>query len=146
MFDFAKRDDIRFRQMLGDFIDRYQWKDATTNDFISVAEEHYGENLDWFFKQWVYGIELPEYKWRAGVKQQNDGKYEVDVDVDVKKVSEDFRMPVPFTIIMEGGYHTTTSLDIRGTNEKITIPNIPYKPERFIFNTFKSVLCKSDEK
>lgn len=146
MFDFVNRDDARFRRMLGDFIDRYQWKDATTADFIAVAEEHYGEDLDWFFEQWVYGIELPEYEWEAEVSQQSDGKYQAKINVQVDKVSEEFRMPVPFTIIMEGGYHTTTQLDIRGTSEEITIPNIPYKPERFIFNTFKSVLCKSDEK
>ncbi len=146
MFDFGQRDDSAFRAMLADFIHRYEWKDATTADFIAVAEEHYGHDLDWFFDQWVYGIELPEYRWKAEVREQRDGRYEVIVDVDVKKVGEDFRMPVPFTIMMEGGYHTTTRLDISGTQETITIPNIPYQPERFLFNTFKSVLCKSSEK
>ncbi len=146
MFDFAHRDDSNFRRMLAAFIDRFQWKEASTSDFAQIAEEYYGQDLDWFFDQWVYDTVLPEYLWKATVRQQNDGKYEVKVKVDVKGVDEDFRMPVPFTILMEGNYNTTTRLDIRGKSEEITIPNIPYKPKRFIFNTFKSVLCKSQEK
>ena len=75
-----------------------------------------------------------------------DGKYSVDIKVDVKNVREGFRMLVPLTILMEGEYHTTTRLDIDQLSQTITVPNLPHKPEKFVFNTFKSVLCKEHRK
>ncbi len=146
MFDFVKRDDSKFRTMLADFLNEYQWSEATTADFQRVAEKHYGAPLDWFFRQWVYGTDLPEYEWRASVRQQEDGKYTVEVGVTTKNAADDFRMPISFTILMEGEYHTTTRLDINHPRQTVTIPNLPHKPEKFVFNSFKSVLCKEHQK
>ncbi len=146
MFDFAKRDESRFRTMLADFLNEYQWREATTADFQRIAEKHYGEPLDWFFNQWVYSTDLPEYEWRASVREQGDGKYTVEVGVTTKNVAEDFRMPIPFTILMAGDYHTTTRLDINQSRQTVTIPNLPHKPEKFVFNSLKSVLCKEHQK
>ena len=82
------------------------------------------------------------YKWSTTTAQEADGRYLITVDVETDGVSSDFRMPVPFTIIMEGDYHTTTRLEIDQVTKRITLPKIPYKPVKFIFNPFKSVLCK----
>lgn len=146
MFDFVKRDDSNFRALLGDFLKQYQWREATTADFQRVAEEHFGKPLDWFFDQWVYGVELPEYEWRAAVRKQPDGKFAVDVSVTTKGVSDGFRMLIPFTILMAGEYHTTTRLDISQLQQTVTVANLPYQPEKFVFNSFKSVLCKERQK
>lgn len=146
MFDFVNRDDVKFREMLNGFLTEHRWSDATTADFQRIAEKHYGQSLDWFFDQWVYDTQLPEYRWNTKVNQQPDGKFAVDVTVKVENVREGFRMPVPLTILMEGDYHTTTRLDITQLDQTITIPNLPHKPEKFVFNTFKSVLCKESRK
>ncbi len=146
MFDFVKRDDAKFREMLTGFLTTHRWSDATTADFQKIAEKYYGQSLDWFFDQWVYDTQLPEYRWDAQIHQQPDGKFTVDVNVKVENVREGFRMPVPLTILMEGDYHTTTRLDITQLDQTITIPNLPHRPEKFVFNTFKSVLCKERKK
>jgi hypothetical protein len=52
---------------------------------------------------------------------------------------------VPFTVLMEGDYHTTVRLDIDQINKRITLPRVPYKPIKFIFNPYKSVLCKESK-
>jgi predicted metalloprotease with PDZ domain len=142
MFDFNKRDDSKFNAMLKDFLEQYSWKEASTSDFIRVAEKHYGSNLDWFFNEWIYSTQLPTYKWTCSVTQEPDGRYVVNVDIQTDGVSPTFRMLVPFTILMEGDYHTTVRLDIDATQKRITLPKVPYKPAKFIFNPYKSVLCK----
>lgn len=146
MFDFAKKDDVKFREMLHDFLTAHRWSEATTADFQRIAEEHYEQPLDWFFDQWVYDTQLPEFNWEPIVSQEGDGKFSVEVRVTVENVKPGFRMPIPFTILMEGDYHTTTRLEISKQEQSITIPNLPHKPEKFVFNTFKSVLCKERRK
>lgn len=146
MFDFNKKDDSQFNAMLKDFLEQYSWKEASTPDFIRVAEKHYGGKLDWFFNQWIYGNELPTYKWSASTTQEPDGRYVVNVDIQTEGVSPNFKMLVPFTILMEGDYHTTVRLDIDAKTKRITLPKVPYKPVKYIFNPYKSVLCKETKK
>jgi aminopeptidase N len=128
--------------MLKDFLEQYSWKEASTRDFVSVAEKHYGSKLDWFFDEWIYGNQVPIYRWSATTTQEPDGRYVVNVDVQTDNVSPTFRMLVPFTVLMEGDYHSTVRLDIDATKKRITLPKVPYKPVKFIFNPYKSVLCK----
>ncbi len=142
MFDFNKKDDSQFNAMLKDFLEQYSWKEASTRDFVSVAEKHYGSKLDWFFDEWIYGNQVPIYRWSATTTQEPDGRYVVNVDVQTDNVSPTFRMLVPFTVLMEGDYHSTVRLDIDATKKRITLPKVPYKPVKFIFNPYKSVLCK----
>lgn len=142
MFDFGRKSDAKFRAMLDDFLTKYKWSEATTADFQRVAEKHYGSSLQWFFDQWVYDTQLPEYRWKTDIRTQEDGKYAVDITVTASNVRDGFRMIIPFTIIMEGNYHTTTRLDVDQPEKTITVSNLPYKPEKFVFNSFKSVLCR----
>lgn len=142
MCDFAKKDDSNFNAMLRDFGQQYRWKEASTADFVRIAEEHYGAKLDWFFDEWIYDTQVPEYKWSASAIQEADGRFLVTVDVETAGVKDDFKMPVPFTIVMDGGYHTTTRLQIDELKKRIAISNLPYKPTKFFFNSFRSVLCE----
>jgi hypothetical protein len=145
MYDFVKRDDSRFSEMLREFIDDFRWSDASTADFERVAEKHYGEDLSWFFNEYVYGTEIPHYRWKASVSKEMDGRYLVSFDIETEGVSDGFRMLVPITIAMEGDYHTTARLTIDRLKQRITLPKLPYRPTRIIFNTSKSVLCTDSE-
>jgi len=142
MFDFNKKDDSKFNAMLKDFLEQYSWKEASTPDFVRIAEKHYGSKLDWFFDEWIYGNQVPTYRWSATTTLEPDGRYVVNVDIQTDGVSPAFRMLVPFTVLMEGDYHTTVRLDIDAVTKRITLPKVPYRPAKFIFNPYKSVLCK----
>ncbi|MCK4857871.1 MAG: hypothetical protein KAT58_07890 [candidate division Zixibacteria bacterium] len=145
MYDFAGNDDSRFMAMLKDFIDSYYWKEASTADFIRIAEKHYGGDLSWFFDQYVYDIQVPYYRWKASSSQDPDGQYLVSFDIETRNVTEDFQMLVPVTIVMEGDYHTTLRLRIDQLKQRITLPKVPYRPLEIVFNTYKSVLCQEKE-
>lgn len=51
--------DKRFFQILRTYADRFRNGNATTADFIAVAEEISGTRLDAFFQGWLYDIEIP---------------------------------------------------------------------------------------
>lgn len=42
---------------------RFRFKTATTEQFGDFCSELYGQNLDWFFQQWIYKPYFPVYQW-----------------------------------------------------------------------------------
>ncbi len=51
--------DDAFFEILRTYYDRYQYGNATTEDFIAVAEEISGQDLGDFFESWLYGKTIP---------------------------------------------------------------------------------------
>lgn len=51
--------DEAFFSILREYLSRYQYSNATTADFIDVAEEISGRDLNHFFDNWLYENELP---------------------------------------------------------------------------------------
>lgn len=47
--------DEKFFQIMQEYYKNFQFKIATTKDFIEVSEKVSGQNLDDFFDQWLYG-------------------------------------------------------------------------------------------
>ena len=45
-----------------EFRAEYAGKSATTDDFRAVAEKNYGDQLTWFFSQWLDSTGAPEFK------------------------------------------------------------------------------------
>jgi aminopeptidase N len=51
--------DDTFYQILRTYYQRYQYSNASTKDFVAVAEEVSGQDLGPFFDAWLYGETLP---------------------------------------------------------------------------------------
>lgn len=56
----VKVGDDSFFQILKTYADRYKYGNASTEDFIRVAEEVRGQKLDEVFKAWLYDTQLPD--------------------------------------------------------------------------------------
>lgn len=91
--------DINFKAILRKYALDFAYANATTPDFINVCEWVYGEDLDWFFDQWIYGLGYPSYQFGWGY---NNGT----VVVFVNQTQEDFplfEMPVELKINLSSG-------------------------------------------
>jgi len=55
----ARLGDEAFFRVLQTYYDRFKYGNATTGDFIAVAEEIGGQELDGFFDAWLYDLALP---------------------------------------------------------------------------------------
>jgi len=77
---------------------------ATTEDFQAVAEEISGQDLDYFFSEWIYGENYPHYtlSWRR--IHNNDGTYtaEITVNQSTNSTPRFFTMPLQFKIYTLG--------------------------------------------
>ncbi len=92
-------DDAFFRT-LSHYLNKHEFGNAETNDFKVAIEEATGQNLHWFFDQWLYGEGHPEleasYEWR---REQNLLKLSVKQVQDVEDKTRVFRFPVEIEVI-----------------------------------------------
>jgi tetratricopeptide (TPR) repeat protein len=123
--------DANFKKGLQAFMDKYSWQSANTEDFRKVMEQVSGEELRYFFIQWLESSGTPEFKLEYTVLRTQKG-FRI-----VGKVNQDldtFRMPVDLRIETEGnpedkrvevtGTSSEFSLDTFGKPRKVTIdPN-----------------------
>jgi aminopeptidase N len=99
--------DEGFFDVLEGYRDRFEYRTATTEDFRGVAEEVSGQDLGWFFDQWVYNGGAPAYRygWRELVL---DGKQYLEVYLEQAQDESVFQMPVTIETLELGVRHRYT--------------------------------------
>ncbi len=77
---------------------QFQYGSATTEDFRDVFEAATGQELDWFFEDWIYGEGFPNYRFRYLQEPSDSGGYDLYLLVEQIQTTEPqvFRMPVDF--------------------------------------------------
>src|SRR5439155_7196586 len=103
LIDLDTMDESRFVELMRDYRDTYRGRTASTLDFRRLSEKHVGEQLNWFFRQWVEGTAIPTYRYWFRYKATDGGKYRLTLHVEQRGVPEGFRMPVPVRIELPGG-------------------------------------------
>lgn len=99
-----------FFQILADYRALYEGSAATTDDFAAVASATYGQDLTWFFDQWVYQIGAPAY--RYGWDSVNvEGQEYLHVKIEQTQTASYpnvFTMPVDLVATIGGSPQTLT--------------------------------------
>ena len=115
-----------------------QYKNVETQDLKKAIEEITGQNLDWFFKQWVYEPGYPEYEVKWSYNQRNRSiQLNVEQKQDLNKTGL-FKMPVDIRIDEE--LHTIW-IDKQQVVFELPVDN---KPQMVIFNAGMRIPCKVD--
>jgi len=123
--------DQEFRAMMHDFVDTYRLKPATTEDFKAMVEKHmmsgmdldHNHKMDWFFNEYVYGTDLPQYRFESDVNSGADG-VKLHFKLIQSGVSSDFKMLVPIYIeLADGRTSKLGAMAIKGnTTAEQTVP------------------------
>jgi len=72
---------------------------AITPDFSTIANKVSGKDLNWFFKEWVYSPNHPEYENQYRIVKKLEGNWQVDLSINqVQADSGIFIMPVEIEI------------------------------------------------
>lgn len=137
--------DERFIAMMKDFVQTYYNRDVSTEDFKRVVEKHMtpkmnldgNGRMDWFFDEWVYGTEIPRYKF----------EYSFDAGVLTGRVtqsgvSDNFKMLVPVYVDMGEGWFKLGQAPLKG-NDSVSLGQIklPHAPKRVALCAMKDVLA-----
>ncbi|MCH8836800.1 MAG: hypothetical protein IIA60_03235 [Candidatus Marinimicrobia bacterium] len=134
LIDLETMNEDRFLNLIKDFYTTYRDKQASTYDFQKIVEKHFGMDMEWFFKQWIYGTDIPTYEFAYKSEKTKEGKYIVTCKVKQLDVPDDFRMIVPLHIEFSQGQFVKLKIFVQGSLSEITLPLLPSKPKKIIFN------------
>ncbi|MBD3333790.1 hypothetical protein GF356_13145 [candidate division GN15 bacterium] len=143
MLDLETMSDRAFTRFLFEASFTFNNRLYTTNDFIALAEKHYGEPLDWFFNYWLYDYPIPRFdvEWTA---TEDGGEYIVDATVATQRATADFKMPVIMRVETADGQSVFVRETIDGTEDSFSLGPFASEPVQLHFNEFLSVLCHED--
>jgi aminopeptidase N len=124
-----------FTQLMAGFTGQHNWQSVSTADFRKMAEQISGQNLQYFFVQWVESSGAPEFKMEYTVFRTQKG-FRV-----MGKISQDldtFQMPVDLKIETEGNPETKR-VDVVGTSSEFTVDTFG-KPKSVLIDPNTAVL------
>jgi hypothetical protein len=148
-----KTGDQLFKETMQDFVNTYRGKAATTEDFKAIVEKHMtremdlegNQKLDWFFNEYVYGTQLPSYKFDPSFETGADGDVVMNVKLSQSNVDEKFRMLVPIYLELdEGKIYFLGRARLTGNSsfeQKIPLHGLKTPPKRAIINYYDDVLA-----
>ena len=127
--------DEKFFGAVKQFLAANAWKSVSTDDFRKACEAAYGEDLRYFFLQWIESSGTPEFKleytiFRTGKGFRVTGKISQDLDL--------FRMPVDLHIETEGNPEDKR-VDVMGSSSEFSVETFG-KPKKVTVDPANKVL------
>src|ERR1700691_793957 len=132
----------KYLKAMREFAETYSGKSASMDDFKAIAEKYYGEQLTWFFSQWLDSTGAPEFKlkyttYRLGSNKGFRVTGAISQDLDL------FRMPVDVRIDTDGKTENK-KIDVVGTNSAFIIETFG-RPRRISIDPDHHVLTNSSD-
>jgi len=140
--------DQAFIDMMHEFMERHRDTPASTESFKTVAEKHmtpkmdlqHNGRLDWFFREWVWGTQVPRYSFKYEVQPAEKGKFKVHTEITQSEVDENFAMYVPIFGDFGNGMVRLTQVGIAGNSTKIYEFIVDRQPKKIAINAYKEIL------
>jgi hypothetical protein len=145
--------DETFRGMMRDYAKRFTNKSASTEDFKAAVERHMtpsmdldgNHRMDWFFSEWVYGTEIPNYRLEYSLIPQSGGKRLLTGKLTQSGVSAEFKMNVPLFAEFDGKIVRIGVMTMRGNSTGDVKVVLPEAPKRITINANRDVLVDKQE-
>ena len=149
MFD-PKTGDQAFQAMMQEFVKSHFNKPATTESFQKIVEKYMtpamdidkNHRMDWFFRQWVFGTDVPRYKFDYTINPAPNGRFAVRGTIAQSEVGENFCGVVPIYVDLDGRYVMIGRATINGSSVAETSFTLPEKPKRLLINANYDVLAR----
>ena len=142
MFDTETGSDRSFLKFMHELTFLANSKKFTNTDILRLAEKHYGDKLDWFAQQWLYGVNYPSFDVEYSIEDRS-GEFFVTVNVEARGVRDDFKMPVILRV-GENDESVFVRQMIHGGKSSFELGPFAKKPKDFHFNEYFSVLSKDN--
>ncbi len=134
-----KDKDKAFIEMMHDFVDTHRDMPASTESFKLIAEKHMPHSLDlenngrldWFFREWVYGTEVPHYDFDYQTSPGPGGKTHIHLTITQSGVSDNFVMAVPIFADFGKGFVRLGQFRPSAMPQNPTISISPKRPRKW---------------
>jgi hypothetical protein len=147
MFEAHNGGDKGFMEMMQDFIKSHYNEDVSTEDLKHIVEKHMTKQMDmegngkmdWFFSEYVYGTEMPSYRFEY---QLGNGGSTLSARVTQSGVADKFKMLVPIYLDYGKGWVRFGSARMTGnTTVDLKDEKIPPGAKRVALCAFDDVLA-----
>ena len=137
--------DDKFFKAIKAFLQQSAWKSATTEDFRKACEAAMGEELRYFFIQWVESSNAPEFKLEYTIFRttKSNGTAGFRVQGLISQDLDTFRMPVDLRIETEGDPETKR-VEVMGTSSEFSVDTFG-KPKKVTIDPENKVLRMSQQ-
>jgi hypothetical protein len=137
-----KNPDGRFLAMLHDFVTTYSGQNASTEDFRKVVEKHAQRSMDWFFNEWVYGSDTPNYDFSYQLNDAGGGQTEAAITLTQSNVPETFKMQLPLYMVVNGEQKYLGLIGVQGTKPLKTSVKLPMRPDKILLDPDRNILAE----
>jgi len=144
--------DERFIAMMKDFVRAAADRNASTRDFQEAVERHMTPELDlegdgkmdWFFRQWVEGTEIPRFDAKLEIEHVADDRYRIHGSLAQSEVSAEFHSIVPIYVVTKGEARRVGRIRLDG-NRTVSVEieqRLSRPPEKAVANALHDVLAR----
>ncbi len=145
--------DKDFIAMMQDFAATFAHHSVSTEEFKWVAEKHMkpdmdlegNKRMDWFFREWVYGTELPSYRLEYSIAKGPAGKPVLQGKLTQSGVSDSFRMRIPIYAKFGAKTRTVGYMALSGNHTGEFRVELPEEPKKIMLNANFDILCAEAE-
>ena len=143
LMDLETGDDTRFRDLMRGFARDHRREAASNASFEAAVTRAFGEPMDWFFDQWVYGVDVPTYRPDLTTSRliDQDDPFVLHGTIRQENVSNQFRMPVPIMVRFKDRPPIVHRVWVNGDSVEVEIP-LPAEPSDIEFNYRHGVLAE----
>jgi len=118
---FSAENGDMFRKMISEVYQDNQWKTISWADWQDAAEKHYGQDLDWFFDQWVKKAGAPTISAQDVKITQNESDWIANFKITTEPAEESFQYPLIIRTTDDAGNSTDEFKLIRKNSKEVTI-------------------------
>jgi aminopeptidase N len=145
--------DQRFWAGIREYLTAHAFGNAVSDDLRQAFLNATGENLEWFWSEWVYGAGYPEFTVTSAydaaarrvtfvVKQTQRDTLKADSAGMRYVVPEIFRMPVTIRVGMASGADVVRTSWIRQREDTTVVDGVASTPSMFVFDDGNHILKK----
>ncbi len=130
--------DAAFFDLLPSYHAAHAYGNVSTTDFRLAAETEWGQDLAWFFDEWVYGAGRPAYQWGWLAAEAPPG-YVVHVRIDQTQAGAPYTMPLDVRVVTPSGTVDAVVWN-DGTTHDFAIPvpeaptSVSLDPDNWVLN------------
>ena len=133
--------DDKFFKILQTYVaSKNAYGNAVTEDFQAIAEQVYGQKLDYFFKQWIFGQSYPKYKFQWSSSPQSDGTHKVKAEVSQNINTNPVFFTMPIQLRIPIGLRDTTITVFNDRDPQTFEFTLKEKPKEVIFDPNNLIL------
>lgn len=127
-----------------DYYQEYQYSNALTSDFQQVMEEASGQDLEWFFQQWIFKGGVPELEvdWKYRKKDSR-----IDITIRQKQKGKPYQLNLEVDFLDKNKNNLVTKkIEITSDKQEFSIEGVREKPEEIVLDPQVNLLFRAIKK